>query len=80
MTLEEAALASASLRLFDKVLASSYDPTHIVAIASGGVHVAKPMPRRADPFGRAASRPKTAFLPSFSGVYAIPIVILPLIP
>ncbi len=64
MTLEEAALASASLRLFDKVLASSYDPTHIVAIASGGVHVAKPMASRADPSVAfvevLAQRPSTA--------------------
>jgi len=42
-TLDACALKQASLRLYDIVVASNYIPTHIVAIATGGVFVAQPI-------------------------------------
>ena len=49
VTLDEPALATASRGLIEKVLASPYKPTHIVAIASGGLHVAKSMVKYVGP-------------------------------
>lgn len=43
MTLDRDALAQASKKLIDQVLASSFRPTHLIAIADGGVPVAREM-------------------------------------
>ena len=48
-TLDIQALKDASLSLYEKVLAANYVPTHIVAIANGGVFVARPIVEKVGP-------------------------------
>ena len=49
MTLDRDALAQASKKLTEKVLASAFRPTHILAIANGGVAVAREMASQVAP-------------------------------
>ena len=56
ITLDQPALVRASQSLVEKVLASPYEPTHIVAIAWGGLHVAKSMMRHVDKGAARAAR------------------------
>ena len=43
ITLDRAGLARASKKLTEAVLASTFRPTHLLAIANGGVHIAREM-------------------------------------
>lgn len=49
ITLDRNALAQASKKLADEVLANAFRPTHVLAIANGGVHVAREMASQVAP-------------------------------